>query len=64
VHLSAVIARESRLKAHQRARISIGEFKPIATTSLMLEQRLVLFNPVEHGNEAMIASQTLGAENW
>lgn len=68
VRLPAAIARESHLKAHQRVRISVlnGEIiiKPIVETVLTLEQRLALFNPVEHGNEVMITPQTLGAENW
>ena len=68
VRLPAAIARESHLKAHQRVRISVlnGEIiiRPIAATALTLEQRLALFNPVEHGGETMVASQTLGAENW
>lgn len=68
VRLPAAIARESHLKAHQRVRISVlnGEIiiKPIIETVLTLEQRLAMFNPVEHGGELMITSQTLGAENW
>jgi antitoxin MazE len=68
VRLPAAIARESHLKAHQRVRISVlnGEIiiRPIAATALTLEQRLALFNPAEHGCEVMVASQTLGAENW
>ena len=73
VRLPAAIARESHLKAHQRVRISVinGEIiiKPITEVLLTLEQRLALFNPAEHnpaehGGEVMVASQTLGSENW
>ena len=73
VRLPAAIARESHLKAHQRVRISVinGDIiiKPITEVLLTLEQRLALFNaaehnPAEHGSEVMVATQTLGAENW
>jgi antitoxin MazE len=68
VRLPAEIARESDLKVHQRVRISVinGEIiiKPVAKTTLTLEQRLALFDPVKHGGELMTTSKALGAENW
>lgn len=68
VRLPGAIARESKLKVHQRVRISVlnGEIiiKPVVETALTLEQRLALFIPAVHGGEVMVASQTLGAENW
>ena len=68
VRLPAAIARESHLKAHQRVRISVlnGEIiiKPVTKTTLTLEQRLALFNPLVHGGEVMVPSQALGAETW
>jgi antitoxin MazE len=68
VRLPAAIVRESHLKAHQRVRISVlnGEIiiKPAAEKTLTLAQRLALFDSAQHGGESMVASQTLGAENW
>jgi len=68
VRLPAAIAKEARLHAHQRVRISVTDglitITPIHDTPQTLEQRLASFDPTRHGGEAMPASARLGAEQW
>lgn len=50
----------------QRIRPSVGgdhvEIRPITNALSTLEQRLACFDPAQHGGEAMVPSQVLGAE--
>jgi len=67
VRLPAAVAREARLRAHQRVRVSVegGQvvITPVVAAPPTLEQRLALFDPARHGGEAM-ASPPVGAERW
>lgn len=68
VRLPAAVAREAHLHADQRVRITVegGQvvIRPATDDTLTLEQRLACFDLVRHGGEAMMASQTIGAERW
>jgi antitoxin MazE len=60
-------ARAANLHADQRVRVSVEDGRVVITPEAgappTLEQRLVLFDPVRHGGEAM-AARPLGAERW
>ena len=68
VRLPATIAREARLYADQRVRISVKEnqviITPVEDVDLTLAQRLQKFDPARHGGEVMIPNEVLGAERW
>lgn len=68
VRLPAAVAREARLHADQRVRVSVeGDqviITPIEMTRLTLEQRLAAYDPKRHGGEQMSTPQSLGAERW
>lgn len=68
VRLPAAVAREARLHADQRVRVSVegGQvvIRPVTDVDLTLEQRLARFDPARHGGEVMSAGQALGAEHW
>lgn len=68
VRLPATIAREARLSANQRVRVSVkGKqvmISPVEEVNLTLAQRLEKFDAVRHGGDAMISSDLLGAERW
>lgn len=67
VRLPVAIARKAHVHVDQRVRVSVESgrivMSPIQESSLTLKQRLVLFDPVRHGGEAMVSSR-LGAEQW
>ena len=67
VRLPASVAREARLKADQRVRITVEEDRVIITPHgdkpPTLADRLALFDPAVHGGEAMAAAP-LGREAW
>ncbi len=68
VRLPATIAREARLSADQRVRVSVKGnqvmITPVEEVDLTLAQRLEKFDAVRHGGEAMIQDEVLGAERW
>ena len=68
VRLPAAVAREARLHADQRVRVSVESgqvvIRPITDDHLTLEQRLARFDPARHGGEVMTTGQVLGAERW
>ena len=68
VRLPATIAREARLCADQRVRVSVKGnqvlITPVENVDLTLTQRLEKFDSVRHGGEVMIPDQVLGAERW
>ena len=67
VRLPAVVAREARLHADQRVRVSVEDGRviitPVSDTSPTLAQRLARFDPARHGGEVM-STGMLGAERW
>jgi antitoxin MazE len=68
VRLPVAIAREARLHAHQRLRVSVADglitITPVLDEPLTLEQRLANFDPARHGGEVMTTVKKLGAEQW
>ncbi len=68
VRLPATIAREARLYADQRVRVSVKGnqvlITPVEDVDLTLAQRLEKFDSVRHGGEVMVPDQALGAECW
>ncbi|THF67061.1 AbrB/MazE/SpoVT family DNA-binding domain-containing protein [Pseudothauera nasutitermitis] len=68
VRLPAAIANAARLHADQRVSITVEDERviitPIRDEALSLEQRLARFDPQQHGGEAMLVDETLGAEQW
>ena len=67
VRLPAAVAREARLSANQRVRITVEDGRVIITPygerPLSLADRLALFDPALHGGEAMPAVP-VGQEAW
>lgn len=67
VRLPAAVAREARLHADQRVRVSVEEGRvvitPLDEAPLSLEQRLARFDPARHGGEAM-PGEPVGSERW
>ncbi len=68
VRLPAIIAREARLRADQRVRVSVKGnqvmITPMEDADLTLAQRLEKFDSVRHGGEVMISGEAVGAERW
>ena len=68
VRLPAIIAREARLRADQRVRVSVKGnqvmITPVEDADLTLAQRLEKFDYVRHGGEVMISGEAVGAERW
>lgn len=68
VRLPATIAREARLSADQRVRVSVKGnqvmITPVEDIDLTLAQRLEKFDSVRHSGEVMISDGALGAERW
>jgi antitoxin MazE len=68
VRLPAAVAREARLHADQRVRLTVDEGKititPLGEAPRTLEQRLASFDPARHGGESMQTLEHLGAEAW
>ena len=68
VRLPAAVAREARLHADQRVRITVEEGRviitPIRDEALSLDERLQRFDPQRHAGEALQADEALGAERW
>ncbi|MGA8053657.1 MAG: AbrB/MazE/SpoVT family DNA-binding domain-containing protein [Burkholderiales bacterium] len=67
VRLPAAVANAAHLHIDQRVRVSVEQGRvvitPIGGRALSLEQRLALFDPARHGEEAM-GAKPLGAERW
>lgn len=67
VRLPAAIAREAKLQADQRVRMSVEYGKviiePIAKSQMTLAERLAAYDISKHGGEAMTLA-LLGAEKW
>ena len=67
VRLPAAVAKAAHLRVDQRVRVSVEQGRvvitPIGGGALSLEQRLALFDPARHGEEAM-ATKPRGAERW
>ena len=68
VRLPATIAREARLSADQRVRVSVKGnqvmITPVEDVDLTLAQRLEKFDAARHGGEVMATGEVLGAERW
>ncbi|MDY0301089.1 MAG: AbrB/MazE/SpoVT family DNA-binding domain-containing protein [Trichlorobacter sp.] len=68
VRLPANIAKAANLFADMQVDISVEGDKviiaPDRKAALTLEQRLALFDPKQHGGEAMMTEETIGAEEW
>ncbi len=68
VRLPAAIAREARLSADQRVRVSVKGnqvmITPVADAGMTLAQRLEKFDAVRHGGEEIIPDAARGAERW
>ncbi len=66
VRLPAAVAREAKLHANQRVRISVKNGRiiitPLSEAHLTLEQRLASFDPARHGGEDMQTAENRGAE--
>ena len=62
VRLPAVVAREARLHADQRVRVSVEDGRviitPVSGTSPTLAQRLACFDPARHGGEVMSSGRS------
>ena len=67
VRLPANVARAAQLHVNQRVRVAVEEghvvITPFDDEPLTLEQRLLRFDPIRHGGEAM-ATEAVGAEKW
>jgi antitoxin MazE len=67
VRLPMAVARAAHLHVDQKVRVAVEEghvvITPLDDTSLTLEQRLALFDPVRHGDEVMV-TEPVGAEKW
>lgn len=67
VRLPAAVAKAAHLHADQRVRVSVEEGRvvitPVGGAQVTLEQRLIRFDPLRHGGEAM-AAERIGAERW
>ena len=67
VRLPAAVAREARLTANQRVRITVEDGRVVITPHgdkpLSLADRLALFDSALHGGEAM-ATNPVGREAW
>ena len=67
VRIPAAVAREAKLHANQRVRLTVEDGRviitPQAEKALTLAARLALFDPAVHGGEVM-ADARMGAERW
>ena len=67
VRIPAAVAREAKLHANQRVRLTVEDGRviitPQAEKALTLAARLALFDPAVHGGEVM-ADARVGAERW
>lgn len=67
VRLPSAIAREARLHANQRVRVTVEKDRvvitPVAAKELSLERMLALYDPARHSGEVM-AAPLIGAERW
>lgn len=67
VRIPAAVAREAKLRANQRVKVSVEDGRvvitPQADKALTLDDRLALFDPALHGGEAMAAA-AVGVESW
>ena len=67
VRIPAAVAREAKLHADQRVRLTVEDGRviitPQAEKALTLAARLALFDPAVHGGEVM-ADARMGAERW
>ena len=67
VRIPAAVAREAKLHANQRVKLTVEDGRviitPQAEKALTLAARLALFDPAVHGGEVM-ADAPVGAERW
>jgi antitoxin MazE len=67
VRIPAAVAREARLHANQRVKLSVENgcvvITPQVDEPLSLSARLALFDPALHGGEVMVDA-LVGAERW
>ena len=67
VRIPAAVAREAKLHANQRVRLTVEDGRviitPQADKAMTLAARLALFDPAVHGGEVM-ADARVGAERW
>lgn len=67
VRIPAAVAREAKLHANQRVRLTVEDGRviitPQAEQAVTLAARLALFDPAVHGGEVM-ADARVGAERW
>ena len=67
VRIPAAVAREAKLHANQRVKLTVEDGRviitPQAEKALTLAARLALFDPAVHGGEVK-ADAPVGAERW
>lgn len=67
VRIPAALAREAKLRANQRVKLTVEDGRviitPQADNALSLGGRLALFDPALHGGEVM-GSTPVGVERW
>jgi len=67
VRIPAAVAREAKLRANQRVKVSVEDGRviitPQADKALTLADRLALFDPALHAGEVMAAAP-VGVERW
>jgi len=67
VRLPAAVVREAGLHVHQRVKLAVinGQvvISPVQDEPTLLE-KLAQFDTQKHGNEAMTATDYIGAERW
>ena len=67
VRIPAAVAREAKLHANQRVRLTVEDGRVIITPqvekAVTLAARLALFDPAVHGGEVM-ADARVGVERW
>ena len=67
VRIPAAVAREAKLRANQRVKVSVEDGRVVITPQAdkvpTLDERLALFDPALHGGEAMAAA-AVGVEAW
>ena len=67
VRIPAAVAREAKLRANQRVKLTVEDGRviitPQADKALTLADRLALFDPALHAGEVM-AGAPVGVERW
>lgn len=68
VRLPAEIAKAAQLRADQRVELTVEDgaviIRALNNAPMSLADRLLRFDPIQHGGEAMATDTNLGAEKW